>query len=567
MSLIHTGKAKMKPNLNVAGVTMRRITAGLCCVAMVAGSAWADPAVITKTSAARVAPPAGSTTKRPIAPAVVPKAIAAAETQPNGASTSSETRMAIADTQATIGPNLDLKLGKATLLRLPEPIERISVGNPMIADVTVISPREIYVLGKDLGSTNVIIWAKAGQTVIVDVRVGADPALLEAELRDMLPSETDIKVKTSADSLVLTGTVADAFKADQAVQIAQAWIRRLTRGLIAPVSTGDGKSGTTIAISESQNVTGTAATAGPRVVNLLSVRAAQQVMLEVKVAEVSKNLLDRLGVSIGKTNSFGDKGVTYSLFSTSDFFNQLLGTARAATSIRNFAQIDAQRDDGLIKLLAEPNLMAISGQEASFNAGGKIFIPVARNNDVGGTTITLEEKEFGVGVKFKPTVLEGGRINLQVASRVSEPVQNGNPFATTNGVVTILPSFNERRAETTVQLYDGQSFMIAGLIKSDSSQTVKRFPGLGELPIIGTLFRSTQFQKDKSELMFVITPRLVQPLPPNHTLPTDNFIEPTRREYFFEGKTEGSRPNQQSQTQPVQKPGAANAQPGGFDVK
>ena len=273
------------------------------------------------------------------------------------------------------------------------------------------------------------------------------------------------------------------------------------------------------------------------------------------------------GVSIGKTNSFGDKGVTYSLFSTSDFFNQLLGTARAATSIRNFAQIDAQRDDGLIKLLAEPNLMAISGQEASFNAGGKIFIPVARNNDVGGTTITLEEKEFGVGVKFKPTVLEGGRINLQVASRVSEPVQNGNPFATANGVVTILPSFNERRAETTVQLYDGQSFMIAGLIKSDSSQTVKRFPGLGELPIIGTLFRSTQFQKDKSELMFVITPRLVQPLPPNHTLPTDNFIEPTRREYFFEGKTEGSRPNQQSQTQPVQKPGAANAQPGGFDVK
>ncbi len=554
----------MKPNLNVASVTKRLTITTVVCIAT-ACNAWGDTAPVAKANTARAAVPAKPSSSSVAGPGSSTKALAAAE--PQGSDAPAPARTTMLDAQATMGPNLELKLGKASLLRLPEAIERISVGNPMIADVTVISPREVYVLGKDLGSTNVIIWAKAGQTVIVDVRVGADPALLEAELRDMLPGETDIKVKTTADSLVLTGTVADAVKADQAVQIAQAWIRRLTRGLVAPISAGDGKSGTSIAIGESQNVVATAATAGPRVVNLLGVRAAQQVMLEVKVAEISKSLLDRLGVSIGKTNKFGDKGVTYSLFSNSDFFNQLLGTARAATSVLNFAQVDAQRDDGLIKLLAEPNLMAISGQEASFNAGGKIFIPVARNNDVGGTTITLEEKEFGVGVKFKPTVLEGGRINLQVASRVSEPVQNGNPFATTNGVVTILPSFNERRAETTVQLYDGQSFMIAGLIKSDSSQNVKRFPGLGELPVVGALFRSTQFQKDKTELMFVITPRLVQPLPANHTLPTDNLVEPTRKEYFFEGKTEGSRANAQTQAGPTQKPGAANAQPGGFDVK
>jgi pilus assembly protein CpaC len=552
----------MKSNLNVARVTARLTVTGLVCTAIGACNAWAESAPIAKPAAARIAAHAKSA-QGTSGPAVsAPRAIAAADEQ---APAPGQAKTVMVDTQAAIGPNLELKLGKATLLRLPEPIERISVGNPMIADVTVISPREVYVLGKDLGTTNVIIWAKAGQTAIVDVKVSADPALLEAELRDMLPSETDIKVKTTADSLVLTGTVADALKAEQAVQIAQAWIRRLTRGLVVPVTTGDGKSGTTIAISESQNVTATAITAGPRVVNLLNVRAPQQVMLEVKVAEISKTLLDRLGVTIAKQNSFG--GATYSLLSTSDFFNQLLGAARVATSVRNFAQVDAQRDDGLIKLLAEPNLMAISGQEASFNAGGKIFIPVARNNDVGGTTITLEEKEFGVGVKFKPTVLDGGRINLQVASRVSEPVQTGNPFTTTNGVVTVLPSFNERRAETTVQLYDGQSFMIAGLIKSDSSETVKRFPGLGELPIVGALFRSTQFQKDKSELMFVITPRLVQPLPANHTLPTDNYIEPTRKDYFLDGKTEGGRPNPQPQSVPVQKSGAANGQSGGFDVK
>jgi pilus assembly protein CpaC len=511
------------------------VTVLACCLQ--AGTTLADPAG-TKARAVRAA-------ARP-APVV-----AAADPSPVTAPAPARP-----DAQASFGPAMELKLGKASLLRLPEAIERVSVGNPLVADVTVISPREIYVLGKDLGGTNVIIWSKGGQTVIIDVKVGADPTLLEAELREMLPSETGIKVKTSADSLVLTGTVADSVKADQAVQIAQAWVRRQTRGLVAPVNAGEGKSGTTVSISESQNVLATAAAAGPRVVNLLSVRAAQQVMLEVKVAEVSKTLLDRLGVSIGQSHKVGDKGVTYSLFSQSDFFNQLLGTASAATSIRNLAQVDAQRDDGLIKLLAEPNLMAISGQEASFNAGGKIFIPVARNNDVGGVTITLEEKEFGVGVKFKPTVLEGDRINLQVASRVSEPVQNGNPFTTTNGVITVLPSFTERRAETTVQLRDGQSFMIAGLMRSDSSQTIKRFPGLGDLPIVGALFRSTQFQRDKTELMFVITPRLVQPLPDGYTLPTDSFVEPTRKEYFLEGKTEGPRP-------------AATPAPksGGFEVK
>jgi pilus assembly protein CpaC len=399
----------------------------------------------------------------------------------------------------------------------------------------------------------------------VDVTVSADPALLEKELRAMLPSETDIRVKTTADSLVLMGSVSDALKADYAVQIAQAWIRRLTRGLVAPIALGDGTGGTRVSITETQNTVATVATAGPRVVNMLSVRSPQQVMLQVKVAEVSKTLLDKLGVSISQQHTWG--GATYSLFSTSDFFNQLLGKASVATSALNFAQVDAQRDDGLIKLLAEPNLMAISGQEASFNAGGKIFIPVARNNDTGGTTITLEEKEFGVGVKFKPTVLENGRINLQVASRVSEPQQSGNPFTSVNGINAILPSFTERRAETTVQLNDGQSFMIAGLIKNNVSETIKRFPGLGDIPVLGVLFRSSQFQREKSELMFVITPHLVQPLPANYTVPTDNYVEPSRKEYFLEGKTEGTKSGVGGQPASIRKPDAAEKQGGGFDMK
>jgi len=225
--------------------------------------------------------------------------------------------------------------------------------------------------------------------------------------------------------------------------------------------------------------------------------------------------------------------------------------------------IDGFRDktnDGLVRILAEPNIMAISGQEASFLAGGKIFIPVARdNNQTGGTTITLEEKEFGVGLKFKPTVLEGGRIHLKVAPEVSELNAQGNPFTTVGGVTSVLPSFTVRRAETTLQLHDGQSFMIAGLVKNDVAESVNRIPGLGELPIIGALFRSSEFQKDKTELMFVITPRLVKPLPPDYALPTDAFVEPSRAEFFLGGKMEGTPPPAPSKSNP--------ATQGGFEKK
>jgi pilus assembly protein CpaC len=448
------------------------------------------------------------------------------------------------------GADLILSVGKSTLLKLPDPVERISVGNPAVADVMAISSREIYLLGKDLGSTNVIIWAKGGPATVIDIVVSADASLLEGELAKLLPGETDIKVSTSADSIVLTGSVSDAVKAAQASEIAQAWVRRLTRGLVMPVSSG---AGTAIQIGQTTNPAVAARVAGPSVINMLKVRAPMQVMLEVKVAEVSKTLLSRLGVSVRQVGVSGN--TTIDFLSQSNFVNQLLGAISLSTSARHLVQIDGQIDEGLIKLLAEPNIMAVSGQEASFRAGGKIFIPVARRNDVtGGSTITLEEKEFGVGVKFKPTVLENGLINLQVAPEVSELQQNGTPFTSVDGAVSVLPSFTLRRAETTIQLRDGQSFMIAGLMQSNTSATLNRFPGLGDLPILGVLFRSSQFQSDKSELMFVITPRLVKPLPADYALPTDPYIPPSLPDLHLHGDMEGRR---------------AGAEPraGGFDRK
>jgi pilus assembly protein CpaC len=498
---------------------------------------------------------AAEAAKEGISPVVTLEALAAAIQSLKPAPAKPTASPVLSAEPARMGPDMTLTLGKSTLLRLPEPVERFSIGNPAVADATVISERELYLLGKDLGTTNLIIWSRGGQATVIDLNVTADPSLLEAELLRLLPGEREISVRSSADSIVLTGTVADAVKAAQAVEIAEAWVRRLTRALVQPTAqAGTGATGSAGAAATGAGRQAAARLAGPRVINMLSVRAPMQVMLEVKVAEVSKNLLDRLGVSTRLTRRAGN--VTFDTLSRSNFLNELLGAAAIVRSPLTALQIDGQRDDGLVKLLAEPNIMAISGQEASFRAGGKIFIPVARRSEGFGTTITLEEREFGVGLRFKPTVLADNRINLHVAPEVSELQQTGTPFTTVQGATSVLPSFTVRRAETTVQLNDGQSFMIAGLIQNNVSQSMNRFPGLGDVPILGALFRSTEFQADRSELMFVITPRLVKPLPPDYALPTDAFAPPNVKELYLEGRQEGD---------PARAEGSAI--PAGFEMK
>ena len=185
--------------------------------------------------------------------------------------------------------------------------------------------------------------------------------------------------------------------------------------------------------------------------------------------------------------------------------------------------------------------MAVSGQEGSFLAGGRIFIPVAQNGGANGGTVTLEEKEFGVGLRFTPTVLGGGRINIRVAPEVSELSREGVGLSA-RGVAggAILPLLTTRRATTTVQLQDGQSFAIGGLIRDNLSQNIRALPVLGEVPVLGALFRSSDFQSDRSELVFIVTPRLVQPLPADISLPTDGYRPPGRAEFFLGGKMEGA---------------------------
>ena len=388
-----------------------------------------------------------------------------------------------------------------------------------------------FLYGKKMGSTNLILRGRNDVCTMVALSIGIDTSAVQAKLKELLPNEKNIKVVAAADSLVLTGSVSDATAVDKAASIAKAYLR---------------KSHASGATKKGGKKEATAATSGS-VVNMLGVAAPQQVMLEVKIAEVSKTLLDELGMNIDWATSKG----SWTASVASDFlFGTLANPNGAGVSLvksnGNTVALDAEKKDSLVKVLAEPNIMAISGQEGSFLAGGKIFIPVS----VDDNTVSLEEKEFGVGLKFFPTVLADGRINIRVAQEVSEFSRVETGYADVEWAQNVIfPVFNMRRAATTVQLYDGQSFAIGGLIKSDTTANIDAFPGLGEIPVLGALFRSTDFQEERTELLFVITPHLVKPLRPDYTLPTDNHITPTRKDLFLNGRLEGVAEKPQPQTQ------------------
>ncbi|WP_426101770.1 type II and III secretion system protein family protein [Massilia sp. TSP1-1-2] len=421
---------------------------------------------------------------------------------------------------------MTLIMGKSNLMRLPEPVRHRSVGNAAVAQAMLVAPDTLYLLGVDVGTTNMIIQGKSGACSMVDIMVIMDPVAIESALALALPDEKDIKVTSANETIVLTGSVSSADALVRAGELANAFVTEESRSL-----------------ARKDDAAGTAAPGGaatdkstnkPRVINMLSVTAPQQVMLEVKIAEVSKTLLARL-----------EGGVTWRFnsgsWATTLLANFITGTAGGVIDNTkangNRLHAEAQKQDSMVRILAEPNVMAVSGQEGSFLAGGRIFIPVAQENN----RVTLEEKEFGVGLRFTPTVLAGGRINLRVAPEVSEVSREGIGISA-NGISggSVLPLITTRRASTTVQLYDGQSFAIGGLIKNNLVTSMKGLPGLGEVPLFGALFRSSDYQNDRSELVFVVTVHLVKPLPPNYSLPTDKSPAPTPAQLLIMGQQEGS---------------------------
>ena len=396
---------------------------------------------------------------------------------------------------------LELTSGKSKVLALASDAMRLSVGNPEVADVMLINPREIYLLGKKPGSTNVMVWTKDGFTTISDLVVSLDVQTLRTKLTQLVPTEKNLHIDVLGETVVLSGSISDPIKLQRLVYLAEVF------------------------------------TESKKVVNLMHVEGSQQVMLEVKVAEMSKTLLNEIGA--GVSGSRTNNGGTFSVISS------LLGTGSGSVTLKNGTNtisLDAEIKKGLVKILAEPTITAISGQEGSFLSGGKIFIPVPQASSMGTGNITLEEREFGVGLKFTPTVLEDGLINLHVTPEVSELSLVGTTVTAANGLSSVLPSITTRRASTTVQLRDGESYVIAGLIKSNVTEAVKLFPVLGDIPILGVLFRSTAYQAERTELVFVITPRLSKSQFTPPPLPTDRFKEPTPKELHWEGRLEGAQP-------------------------
>jgi pilus assembly protein CpaC len=420
--------------------------------------------------------------------------------------------------------------GKSMMVNLPEPVVRRTLGNSRVVDARMVSPEVLYLVSNRVGSTNAILQGRSGRCTFLDIVVDLDTVAMRAKLADLLPNQKNIRVTAAADSVVLSGSVTDALAAERAVAIADAYVRAAYQPG-ADTRTGPGAS----AERPGRDGPGAGGAYSPRVINMLAVSSPQQVMLEVKIAEVSKQLLDRIGTQFAASRTSGSW--TYSILS--NFMSNTAGAGGAAAvkdALNRFA-IEAEKGDGLVRILAEPTVMAVSGQEGSFLAGGRVLIPVAQSGGGNAGGVSLQEKEFGVGLRFTPTVLEDGRINLQVMPEVSELSREGVGINAGNGgFASLLPLITTRRASTTVQLFDGQSFAIGGLIKSNTATNIRAFPVLGEVPILGALFRSTDFQSERTELVFIVTPRLVKPLPPDYTLPTDLTGQPDRAAIVLEGR-------------------------------
>ena len=405
------------------------------------------------------------------------------------------------------GGEFVVPLHKSQILRVDQPFVDLSVGDPEIADILPLTDRTVYVLGKALGTTNLSIFGPEKSLIaVIDVAVTFDIEGLKRSLFEHLPEQT-INIRAANGSLVLSGTVSSADKLSRVLAVAERF---------APQAT----------------------------INLLSVSGSQQVLLVVRFAEVSRSASKDIGFNTDV--AFLDQPTDFSL-STGSFFPGAaaitgFGTLSLARVVGDWtltAVFDALEEKGLSKTLAEPTLIVLSGDTASFLAGGEFPVPVSQEEEA----ISVEFKSFGVSLSFTPTVLDNDLINLVVRPEVSE-------IDVTRSVAIIagadpVPGIKTRRATTTVELRDGQSFAIAGLLQNNFSDTLQQLPGLGDVPILGALFRSAEFEREETELVVLVTPHLVRPVSAGSlAAPTDAFIPPSDIDLFLFGRIEAPESGQ-----------------------
>ncbi|MEL7213224.1 MAG: type II and III secretion system protein family protein [Pseudomonadota bacterium] len=405
---------------------------------------------------------------------------------------------------------LSVPMNRAVVVESDVPFAELSIANPGIADISTLSDRTIYVLGKAPGRTSLTLLGADGRLITnVEVRVAPDISEFKERLRQILPGE-NIEVRTANDGIVLSGTVSSIARLDRALDLANRY-------------------------------------APERVSNLMTVGGVQQVMLKVRFAEMQRNVSKSLSSSLGFNTNLGSlTGATVGATGTntragldtrtvpSGQINEgtegALGIRFDVAGVEFNYLLQALESKGVVRTLAEPNLTALSGQEAKFLAGGEYPIPVSQEEGV----ITVEFKPFGVELNFIPRVVDGDLINLTLEAAVSS-IDPGN------GVVAgglSIDAFRRREAKTTVEMRDGESFAIAGLLQDDFRDLNGQVPWLGDVPILGALFRSAEYERSQSELVIIVTPHLVTPTRGEAlALPTDRVAIPTERELFLFGKT------------------------------
>jgi len=424
-----------------------------------------------------------------------------------------------------------LTVNKSQTIRLERPVVDVLVGSNEIADVVPVSDRTLYLLGKKVGTTNVSLFDAEKKLIgIIDIEVRPDVAAIESQVREST-GDRGLRVRSQGERTVLTGIGQDAPSIDRAMQVAP-----------------------------------------PGTVNLTRVKTPQQVMLKVRFVEVNRTAGREFGTRFeyggrNRAGAVGAFGGTNPISSSNGApvgssgavpLTALVGSAVSAATTGNvpFATlvqrfsgsanqldvfISALETKGLVRRLAEPNLIAMSGDRAEFLAGGEIPIPISGQTTNGAPQITVSYKEFGVRLAFTPTVLANGLIHLQLEPEVSD-IDPSLSVAVGGGVS--VPGLTKRRARTNVQLQDGQSFAIAGLLQTQSNRSIEQFPWLGSIPVLGALFRSTEFQERETELVVIVTPHLVRPTRPGEMLatPLETTVPANDVDLFVNGKVE-LRPN------------------------
>ncbi len=513
-------------------------------------------------------------------------AYATAQVEPPNAST---VRISNGGQSGPQSASIVLPFGKSAIVDLPADAHDILVSNPLIADATVRTARRAYVIARALGQTNIFFFDAGGRQIAnVEIRVEPDVGALNEFLRRHVPN-AQVTAQAMNASVVLTGTARNPSDADQAFQLAQTFLG-IAGGTGAGAATGAG----------GPQAPGTPSPGGnaPRVINLIQVQGSEQVLVRVRVVEMSRTLIRQLGINLNYqemvnqlvgsdnfvtaavANGFSVNGVLGGLSASGGVVQNILrpdglaypsgavdpsitpgqagvggyqvdadgtihyGPAHVDQSQRTDASIQAFERAGLLRVLAEPNLTAISGEAARFLAGGEFPVPI--NSDDG--RISVQFKPFGVGLAFTPIVMSGGMISLKVSTEVSELTSEGavstgdTPIRNQDGTTTVIhgitiPALQVRRAETTLEMSSGSSMVLAGLIQERTRHALEGVPGVMNTPVIGSLFRSRDFLNNETELVIIVTPYLVRPTAPGniHT-PADGFMNPTEAESLLTGR-------------------------------